>query len=55
MKHFDLFFDEHLCIVSGIGANDSHRTYSANGLVPCLHAEGFQAWDSLAIAKFLHE
>lgn len=56
MTHFNLPFEEHMCSISGRGANDTHRAYSPNGLVPCLHDEtGFQVWDSLAIAEFLHE
>jgi glutathione S-transferase len=55
LKHFGIAFSEKLVGVAGRGANDLHRGYSANGLVPCLHVEGFQVWDTLAIAEFLAE
>lgn len=56
MKHFDLPFAEQMSSVAGRGPNDLHRGYSQNGLVPCLHIEnGFQIWDTLAIAEFLAE
>ena len=52
MKHFESPFTEHLVSVAGRGANDLHRGYSKNGLVPCLHIENdFQIWDTLAIAE----
>lgn len=56
MTHFEIPFTEEVVGVAGRGANDLHRAYSKNGLVPCLHLDdGFQIWDSLAIAEFLHE
>lgn len=55
MKHFDIPFEAHQVQVSGKGAHAGHRAYSANGLVPCLHVDGFQVWDTLAIAEFLAE
>jgi glutathione S-transferase len=56
MQHFGIPFTEHLVDVAGRGANDLHRAYSKNGLVPCLHLEGgFQVWDTLAIAEYLAE
>lgn len=55
MKHFEIPFEEVNKEVAGRGANDLHRAYSANGLLPCLHADGFQIWDTLAIAEFLNE
>ena len=55
MKHFGLPFTEKVVSVAGRGAGDMHRGYSANGLVPCLHANEFQVWDTLAIAEFLAE
>ncbi|MBS1174594.1 MAG: yfcF 1 [Burkholderiaceae bacterium] len=56
MKHFDIPFTEHVVGVAGRGANDLHHGYSKNGLVPCLHIEnGFQIWDTLAIAEYLAE
>lgn len=53
MKHFGIPFEERRVAVSGKGANEAHRRYSANGLVPCLHVGEFQVWDTLAIAEFL--
>ncbi|MBT0961205.1 glutathione S-transferase family protein [Denitromonas iodatirespirans] len=55
LKHFEIPFEEHQVQVSGKGAHAAHRAYSANGLVPCLHVDGFQVWDTLAIAEFLAE
>lgn len=55
MKHFEIPFEEVNKEVAGRGANDLHRAYSANGLLPCLHADDFQIWDTLAIAEFLNE
>lgn len=55
MKHFGLPFTEKLVSVAGRGAGDMHRAYSANGLVPCLHVNDFQVWDTLAIAEYLAE
>ncbi|KAA3652322.1 MAG: glutathione S-transferase family protein [Proteobacteria bacterium] len=55
MKHFGIPFEAHQVEVSGKGAHAGHRAYSANGLVPCLHVDGFQVWDTLAIAEFLAE
>jgi glutathione S-transferase len=55
MKHFGIDFTEKLVGVAGRGASDLHRAYSANGLVPCLHVDDFQVWDTLAIAEYLAE
>ena len=55
LKHFDIPFEQTVVHVSGKGANDSHRGYSDNGLVPCLHVDGFRIWDTLAIAEYLAE
>ncbi|MCB1939186.1 MAG: glutathione S-transferase [Rhodocyclaceae bacterium] len=55
MQHFGIGFEAHQVQVSGRGAHDGHRGYSANGLVPCLHVGDFQIWDTLAIAEFLAE
>ena len=55
MRHFDIPFEPHRVQVLGVGVHDKHRGYSANGLVPCLHVDGFQIWETLAIAEFLAE
>ena len=55
LKHFNIPFQEHMVSVAGRGAGDMLRGYSANGLVPCLHDDGFQVWDTLAIAEYLAE
>ncbi len=55
MRHFDIPFASRKVTVDGTGPNERHRDYSANGLVPCLHVDGFQIWDTLAIAEFLAE
>lgn len=55
MRHFAIPFEPHRVQVRGSGPNDGHRGYSANGLVPCLHVDGFQVWETLAIAEFLAE
>lgn len=55
MRNFDIPFEVREVQVAGLGANELHRGYSGNGLVPCLHVDGFQVWDSLAIGEFLAE
>jgi glutathione S-transferase len=55
MSHFQIPFVERNVPIGGVGSNKNHQAYSANGLVPCLHDDGFQIWDSLAIAEFLNE
>jgi glutathione S-transferase len=55
MQHFGIDFKEQLVSVAGRGASEMHRGYSANGLVPCLHVDDFQVWDTLAIAEYLAE
>lgn len=55
LQHFGIPFTEKIVGVAGRGANDLHRAYSSNGLVPCLHVDDFQIWDTLAIAEFLAE
>lgn len=54
MTHFDIAFVEHP-VPTGHGSNAAHFEYSDNGLVPCLHHDGFRIWDSLAIAEYLAE
>ncbi|MDR0775101.1 MAG: glutathione S-transferase family protein [Azonexus sp.] len=56
MKHFDIPFREHLVSVSGRDYNPLLKPVAGNARVPCLHeADGFQVWDSLAIAETLAE
>ncbi|QLG89176.1 glutathione S-transferase family protein [Chitinibacter bivalviorum] len=55
MKHFGIPFAETVVAVSGKGANASHRGYSDNGLVPCLHDDNFRVWDTIAICEYLAE
>ena len=55
LTHFGIPFDERMVSVSGRGVSDDHRQYSGNGLVPCLHDDGFQVWETLAIAEYLAE
>jgi glutathione S-transferase len=54
MRHFGIAFEERVVPV-GRGPNPAHRDYSDNGLVPCLHDDGFRVWDTLAIAEYLAE
>jgi len=55
LTHFKIPFEPIKVEVSGTGPNARHRGYSPNGLVPCLHVDGFPIWDTLAIAEFLAE
>ncbi|MCB1887323.1 MAG: glutathione S-transferase [Rhodocyclaceae bacterium] len=55
LRHFEIPFEAHRVSVCGRGPNDDHRPYSPNGLVPCLHVDGFPVFDTLAIAEFLAE
>ncbi|WP_047396942.1 glutathione S-transferase family protein [Chitinibacter sp. ZOR0017] len=55
LKHFQVPFTQTVVHVSGKGANASHRGYSDNGLVPCLHDGDFRVWDSMAICEYLAE
>ncbi len=56
MKHFGIPFREHLVSVAGRDYNAALKPLAGNARVPCLHeADGFQIWDSLAIAEMLAE
>ncbi|HRE18371.1 MAG TPA: glutathione S-transferase N-terminal domain-containing protein, partial [Rhodocyclaceae bacterium] len=55
MKHLGIEFVEHGVSVSGRGPHPDHKDYSGNRLVPCLHDNGFQVWETIAIAEYLAE
>lgn len=55
LKHFGIPFNEHMVSVAGRDYNPALRPIAGNAKVPCLHAGGFQIWESLAIAEYLAE
>lgn len=55
LKHFTVPFSTTKVALTGQGVSESHKAYSASGLVPCLHDGDLQVWDSLAIAEYLAE
>jgi glutathione S-transferase len=55
LKHFGIPFREHMESVDGCDNNPHLREISGNGRVPCLHVDGFQVWESIAIAEYLAE
>jgi glutathione S-transferase len=55
LRHLNLPFTEHLVSVAGRDYNPALRPISPNARVPCLHDDGFQIWESLAIAEYLAE
>jgi len=55
LKHLGILFKEHMVSVAGRDYNPALRPISANAKVPCLHVDGFQVWESLAIAEYLAE
>jgi len=55
LKHFNIPFTEHMVSVAGRDYNPSLRPIAGNARVPCLHVDGFQIWESLAIAEYLAE
>lgn len=55
MKHFAIPFTEHMVSVAGRDYNPALKPLAGNARVPCLHEDGFQVWDSLAIAETLAE
>lgn len=55
MKHFGVPFVEHMVSVAGRDYNPALKPVAGNARVPCLHEEGFQVWESIAIAEFLAE
>ncbi len=55
LKHLGLDFTEHMVSVAGRDYNPALKHIAGNARVPCLHEEGFQIWESLAIAEHLAE
>jgi len=55
MKHFGIPFTEHMVSVAGRDYNATLKPLAGNARVPCLHEEGFQIWESIAIAETLAE
>lgn len=55
LKHLNIPFTEHMVSVAGRDYNPALRPISANAKVPGLHADGFQIWESIAIAEYLAE
>ncbi|TXG94272.1 MAG: glutathione S-transferase [Rhodocyclaceae bacterium] len=55
MKHFGIPFAEHMVSVAGRDYNAALKPLAGNARVPCLHENGFQIWESIAIAETLAE
>ncbi|MBU1364675.1 MAG: glutathione S-transferase [Gammaproteobacteria bacterium] len=55
MKHFAIPFTEHMVSVAGRDYNAALKPLAGNARVPCLHEDGFQVWESIAIAETLAE
>lgn len=55
LKHFAVPFTEHMVSVAGRDYNAALKPLAGNARVPCLHEDGFQVWESIAIAEFLAE
>ena len=55
MKHFAIPFTEHMVSVAGRDYNAALKALAGNARVPCLHENGFQVWESIAIAETLAE
>ena len=55
MKHFGIPFAEHMVSVAGRDYNAALKPLAGNARVPCLHEDGFQVWESIAIAETLAE
>ena len=55
LKHLNIPFTEHMVSVAGRDYNPVLLPIAANAKVPCLHDDGFQIWESIAIAEYLAE
>ena len=55
MKVLDIPFNEKLVPLEAGSCWDKYRTFSPNGLVPCLHDGALVVWESLAIVEYLAE
>jgi len=55
LKHMDIPFTEHMVSVAGRDYNPALRSISGNAKVPSLHEDGFQIWETIAIAEYLTE
>lgn len=55
LKHLGIEFTEQMVSVAGREYNPALKPIAGNARVPCLHDEGFQIWESIAIAEYLAE
>ncbi|MBK7898866.1 MAG: glutathione S-transferase family protein [Azonexus sp.] len=55
MKHFGVPLEERMVSVAGRDYNPALKPLAGNARVPCLHEDGFQVWESIAIAEYLAE
>lgn len=55
LRQLNIPFTEHLRLFGTDSNWEEYRRFSPSGKVPCLHADGLTAWDSLAIAEFVAE